>query len=102
MHADARRRRHLELAVRPFPRVGELGTGSFDLHEYFMRSAVQKLALLRQDKAARMTMKQRDAQLGFERGNLSRYRRLREPELFAGVREASGLGGGVEDLELVP
>jgi hypothetical protein len=41
MHTDARCRRHFQFAVRPLARVGELGARRFQLHEHFMRRAVQ-------------------------------------------------------------
>jgi len=53
----------------PFGRsrvVGELGARRLELHENFVRGAVKQLALLGEDKAARVAMEQRDAQLGFE------------------------------------
>ena len=102
VHADAGRGGHLELAVRPLARVGQLGARRLELHEHFMRGAVQQLALLGEDQAARMAVEQRDAELLLERRHLPRHRRLRQPELLAGMREASRLGGGVEDLQLVP
>src|SRR5262249_46648654 len=37
-----------------------------------------------------------------EGADLPRHRRLRQAELFARMGEASRLGGGMEDLELVP
>ena len=102
MHADAGRGLHLEFAVRPLLAVGQLGARGFELHEDVVRRMVQQLALLGQDQAAGVAMKQRDAELLFERGDLPRYRRLRQSELLAGVREAAGFGGSMKDLELIP
>ena len=100
--ADAERGRHLQLAVRPLAGVGQLGARGLELHEHFVRGAVEQLALFGEDQPARVAVKQRDAELLFERADLPRHRRLRQPELLAGMREAAGLGGGVEDLQLVP
>ena len=87
MHADAGRGRHFEFAVGPFAAVGELGARGLELHEHFMRGAVQHLALFGQDQAAGMAVKQRDRKLGLQRRNLARYRRLRQAEPLAGMGE---------------
>ena len=100
--ADARRRGHAQIAVRPLAAVGQFGARRFELHEHVVRGAIQQLALLGQDQAAGVAMKQRDRQLLFERADLARDRRLRQPELLAGMREAARLGGGVKYLQLVP
>ena len=62
VHADAGRGRHFQLAVRPLAAVGELGARRLELHEHFMRGAVEQFALLGEDQAARVAMKQRDRQ----------------------------------------
>ena len=59
MHADAGRGRHFEFAVRPLAAVGQLGARRLQLHEHFMRRAVEHLALFGEDQAARMAVKQR-------------------------------------------
>ncbi len=102
VYADARRRRHLELAVRTLAAVSELGARSLELHEYVVRSVVKKLTLLGQNEPTRVAVEQRNPKLLLERGDLARHRRLRQTELLAGMREAAGLGGGVENLELIP
>src|SRR5262245_59324643 len=58
MHPDARRGLYLQLAIRPLPAVGELGARRFELHEDFMRGAVEQFALLGENQPARMAMKQ--------------------------------------------
>ena len=83
----------------PFGRsreVGELGARGLELHEHFVRGAIEQLALLGKDQAASMPVKQRDRQLLFERAHLPRHRRLRQPELLSGVSETAGLGGGMK------
>ena len=100
--ADARRGRHLQLAVRLFAAVGELGARRLELHEHVMGGAIEQLALLGEDQPARMAVEQRDRQFLLERADLPRHRRLRQPELLAGMREAAGFGRGVEHLQLVP
>ena len=102
MHADARRRRHPQFAVRPLAAVGQLCARGFELHEHVVRGVMQEFALLGEDESAGVAVKQRHAELLLERRHLPRHRRLRQTELLAGVREAAGFGGGVENLELVP
>ena len=102
MHADAGRCLHLEFAVRPLLAVGQLGAGGFELHEDVVRGVVQQFALLGQDETAGMTVKQRDAEFLFERGDLPGHCGLRQSKLLAGMREAAGFGGSVKNLELVP
>src|SRR5205085_931553 len=91
-----------QFAVRPLAAVGVLCPRGLELHEHLVGGVVKEFALLGQDQPARVAVKERDAQLLFERRDLPRYRRLRQPKLFARMREAAGLGGGVENLELVP
>ena len=79
-----------------------LARADFELHEHVVGGAKQQVALLGQDQPARMAVKQRHRELLLERADLARHRRLREPELLAGVGEAAGFGGGVKDFELVP
>jgi hypothetical protein len=102
VHPDAQGRGHLELAIGFLAAVGQLGACRLELHEHVVGGALQQLALLGEDEPARMAVEQRDAELLLERGDLPRYRRLRQAELLARMGEAAGLGGCVEDLELVP
>ena len=102
MHAEAWRRRHPQVAVRPFPAVGQLGARRFELHEHVMGGAEQQVALLGQDQSARMAVKQRDRELLLQRAHLTRHRRLGEPELFAGMGEAARFGCGMKYFELIP
>ena len=102
MHADARRRGHAQVAVRPLAAVGQFRPRGFELHEHVVGGTVQHLALLGQDQPARVAVKQRDVELLFERGHLPRHRRLRKPKLLARMGEAAGFGGGMEHLELIP
>ena len=60
MDAEAGRGRDLQLAVRLLAAVGELGARRLELHEHVVRGAVEQLALLGQDQAARMAVEQRD------------------------------------------
>src|SRR5262249_57807624 len=90
------------VAVGPLAAVGGLGARGFELHEHVVGGAVQQFALFGENESARMAMEQRNAEFLFERGNLPRHRRLRQPELLATMREAAGLGGGVDNLRRVP
>src|SRR6185437_3519481 len=56
MYADTGRGGDLEFAVRALAAVGELGARRLELHEHFVRSAIQHIALLGQDQSARMAM----------------------------------------------
>ena len=102
MHPDARRRGHAQIAVRSLATVGELCACRFELHEHVVRGVMKKLALLRENEPAGMAVKQRDAELLLQCRDLARHRRLRQAKLLAGMGEAAGFGGGVENLELVP
>ena len=102
MDADAGRGGHAQVAVRPFAAVGELCARRFELHEHIVRGAIEQLALLGEDQAARVAVKQRDRKLLLERAHLPRHRRLRQAKLLARVGEASGFRRGVKHLELVP
>ena len=100
--ADSRRGRHLEVAARPLAAVGELGARRLQLHEDIMRGAEQQVTLFGQDQPARMAMKQRYREFLLQRADLPRYGRLRQPELFAGMREAPRFCRGVKHFQLVP
>ena len=65
-------------------------------------AAEQHFALLGQDEAARMAMKQRRAEIGFERADLTADRRLAEAQRLAGVGERPRVGGGLKNAQLVP
>ena len=60
MHADARRGRHLQFAVRPLAAVGEFGARRLQLHEYFVRRAIEQFPLFGEDQPTRMAVKERD------------------------------------------
>ena len=100
--ADARRGGDLEVAARPLAAVGEFGARRLQLHEHIVRGAKQQVALFGQNQAARMAVEQRNRKLLLQRADLPRHRRLRQPELFAGMREASRFRRGVKHLQLVP
>ena len=102
MHADAGRRRDPQVAVRSLAAVGQLGARGLELHEHVVGGVMEELALFGKNKSARVSMEKRDPEFLFERRYLSRYRRLRQTELFARVGEAAGLGSGVEYFEFVP
>jgi hypothetical protein len=74
MHAHTRRRGHAQIAVRPLAAVGQLRARGFQIHEHIVRGAIEQIALLGQDQAARMPMKQRDGKLLFECAHLPRHR----------------------------
>ncbi len=100
--AERRRRGDLEVAARPLAAVGQLGARRLQLHEHVMRGAEQQVALFGEDQAARMAMEQRHRELLLQRADLPRHRRLRQPELLAGMREAARFRRRVKHLQLVP
>ena len=58
VHADAGCGLDLQFAIRPLAAVGQLGARRFQLHEDFMRRAIQQFALLGENQAARMAVEQ--------------------------------------------
>ena len=67
-----------------------------------MRGAKQQVALLGQDEAAGMALKQRHRDFLLQRADLAGDRRLRQAELLAGMGEAARFGRRVKHLQLVP
>ena len=80
----------------------QLRLGRVDLGGHVARGAIEQLALLGQDQAARMAVEQRDAQLLLERADLAADRRLAEIQRLARMGEAARLGDRVENPQLVP
>src|SRR5260370_165055 len=72
------------------------------LHEHVMRGAKQQIAVLGENKAAGMAVEQRHRELLLQRADLPRHGGLRQAELLAGMRKASGFRGRVKYLQLVP
>ena len=90
------------LAARPLTAVGEFRPRRLQLHEHVMGRAEQQVALLGQDEAAGVAVEQRHRKFLLERADLAGDGRLRQAELFAGMREASSFRCGVKHLQLVP
>ena len=101
VHADAGRGRDPQIAVRRSRLSVSLARAASSFTNTSARTE-QQIALLGEDQAAGMAVKQRHREFLLERAHLPRHRRLREPELLAGMGEAAGLGGGVKDFKLVP
>ena len=102
MHADARRRGDAQIAVRLFAAVGQFDPRRLELHEHVVRGAIEELALLGENEAAGVAVKQRHRQLLLQCADLPRHRRLRQRQLLAGMGETAGLGGGMKDFQLIP
>src|SRR5947209_3902130 len=102
VRADAERRRDPQLAVRLLSVVAEARLHRIELRHHLLDRAVEDVALLGQDQSACMPMEERRLQLALERADLAADRRLAEPQRFARMREGAGLGGGVENAQLVP
>src|SRR3954447_5140208 len=71
MHAQPDRRLHLQFAMRLLAAIRELGARRLELHEHFVRGAVQQLALLGEDQPARVAMKQWRRELLLQRAHLT-------------------------------
>ena len=90
-----------------FPRrlvlgIHETGLRCGELGEDVVRRPIEHFALFGQNQAAGVAMKQRDADFLLESADLPAYRRLRQPELVAGMGEAAGVGDRVKDAQAVP
>ena len=81
---------------------GQLGFGHRQLGEDLMRRPIEQLTLFGQDEAARMAVKQRDIEAFFQRADLPRHGRLAQIQRFSRMREAAGLGHGMEDTQFIP
>ena len=100
--AEPKGRRHPEFAVRLFPAVDEPAAHGVELQNDVAHRSQQHFALLGQNEAASMAMKQRRAEVGLERPNLTADRRLAEAQGLACVRERSRVRGGLKNAQLIP
>ena len=100
--AKAHGRGDAQLARRLLLRVHQARLGGGELGEHFVRRAIQHLALLGEDEAARMAVEEGHVQRIFQRRDLAADSRLRQAQLVACMGEAAGIRHGVEDPELVP
>src|SRR5215475_5350719 len=67
-----------------------------------MRRTEQQIALLGQNETARVAVEQRHGKFLLESADLSRYGRLRQPQLLTGMCEAACLRCRMKHLQLVP
>ena len=67
-----------------------------------MGRAIQDFALFGQNKAAGVAVEQGNFQILFQRTDLAADGGLREVQLMSGMGEASRIGHGVKNAELVP
>ena len=88
--------------MRLFARVGQAQPRAFQPAHHLLHRAKQHFALLGQQQAPRVAMEQRGLQVIFQRRDLAADRRLAEMQGFAGMGEGAGVGGGVENAQLVP
>ena len=82
--------------------LGHLGFDLLQLPVHAVGGAEQLLADLGEHEAAGVADEELQPQVFLERRNLPADGRLAHVQLFGGVGEAPGFGGGVEDAELVP
>jgi hypothetical protein len=81
---------------------GQHRLGHRQLGENVAGSGMEDLALLGQDQAPGVAVKQRDFEAVLKRADLAADRRLAEIQCITGVGEATGLRHRVKDSELVP
>jgi hypothetical protein len=100
--AERERRGHAQIAVRLVPAVDQAAAHRVQLQRDVVHRAEQRLALFGEDQAARMAMKQRRAEILFERADLPADGRLAQTQRFAGMGERARLGRGLKNAQLVP
>jgi hypothetical protein len=100
--AEADRGGDAQFARRLVLGIHEPRLGGGKLGEYIMRSAVEHLALLGQNQATGVAMKQRNVQLLLQRADLPAHGRLREAKLMAGMSEAAGISDGMKNPQAIP
>ena len=100
--SESDRRRHPQFTRGLRRRIGKQRFRRLQLCEDVRDGAVQKFALLGQNEAARVTVKEGHFEIGFERRNLAAHRRLAHVQLVAGMRKTAGLRGGVKNAKFVP
>ncbi len=100
--AEAERGRDPQLAVRLLAAVDEARAHGVELEDDVAHRAEQHLALLGQDEAAGVAMKQGRAEVGLERADLTADGRLAETQRLARMRERARVGGGLKHPQLIP
>ena len=85
-----------ELAGRPLAAVGELGARGLELHEHFVRGAIQQSPCSVRIRPRAWRWNSATLSSLLERAHLPRHRRLRGPSCVARMGEAAGFGGGVK------
>jgi len=88
--------------IEPSPTVAVTRLGLGQLGEDLAHRAIERLALLGQHQAARMTMEQRRIEALLERADLPADRGLAQAQLLAGMGEAASFGHRVKHPQLVP
>ena len=81
---------------------GEQDLRRCKLAQHILRGPVEQLALLGQDEAARMPVKQGNVQIPFERADVAAHRGLADAQRLARVRETPRFGGSMEYPQFVP
>src|SRR5690606_31006267 len=77
--------------------VGEQRLYGLQLVHHLAGRAVKHFALLGEHQSPCVTVKERNAKLSLERGNLTAHRRLTHAEEFASVRETARFSCGMKD-----
>src|SRR5664279_1382599 len=89
-HADAEAGGDPQIAIRLFAAFIQRHLGGVELGHDLAHRAQEKFTLLGQDKAARVTMKQRNFQIEFEGAHLPAYRRLAEAKSLTRMGKRTG------------
>ena len=100
--AEGDRSLDLERTLGSVLRFGDQTFSHRQFGKYVACRAKEEFALLGQNQATRMAVKQRDAQAFLKRADLPAYRRLAEIQRFPGMRETSRLCHRMEYPQLVP
>ena len=91
-----------EIADDLLARIFQRALGDDGGAGHFAGEFAERHAGAGQQKAARVPLKEGDAHVVFERGDLAADGGLADAKLLGGGREAAGLGGEVEGFEFVP
>ena len=91
-----------QVAMRLFAGVDQPAAHRVELEHDVLHRFVQHFALLGENEAAGVAMKERRAEVLFERADLPAHRGLAQAQRLAGVGEGTGVGRGLKNAQLVP
>ena len=91
-----------QFAVRLLAAVGEVAAHRIELQHHVLDGAEQEFALFGQDQPAGVTVEERRFELGLEGADLAADGGLAEVEDLTRMGEGSGIGGRLENPQLIP